>query len=102
MRDGDDLLVWRVLGLEKVGCHNTSGVGDSDHTTSTECGTGRSNDGSRSVGNEWNDSGVGTSNHEDSDISATNTRYSGEEDISDCDKDQSTNDMLSSRQLTTI
>jgi hypothetical protein len=98
MRDGDDLLVWRVLGLEKVGCHNTGGVGDSNHATRTECCTSGSNDGSSSVGNERNDSSIGTSNHEHSNVSATNTGYGSQEDVSNRNKDQSADDMLSFRQ----
>lgn len=71
-------LVWRVLGLEEVGCHDTGSVGDGDHTTRTECCTGRTDDRSRSIGDEWNDRGVGTSNHKDSNVSTADSRNGGE------------------------
>jgi hypothetical protein len=98
----NSVLVGSVFRLEEVWSNDTSRVGDSNHTTGRECRGSRSNDCSCSIGDEWNDSGIGTGNHENADISTTHPRNGGEKDISNCDKDQSTDDMLHASALERI
>lgn len=81
--------------MEEVRSYDAGSIGDSDHSTSANSCTGRSNDCRCSVGDKGNDGCVGACDHKNSDVPAADARYCRKEDVADGNEYQSCDDVLS-------